>query len=99
MKAAVRIAATKAELNRYFEMINRHVPGRVAQSIEWLRKPSSFATRLLAANLTMDERAFDLWACATIRAFPRRLAKQLTDCHAIEPWQEARMIATFGPKS
>jgi hypothetical protein len=49
MKAAVRIAATKAELNRYFDMINRRVPGRVAQSIKWLRKPSSFAVRLLVA--------------------------------------------------
>ena len=51
MKAAVKILATKAELNRYFEMINRRVPGRVAQSIQWLRKPSSFAVRLIVAVL------------------------------------------------
>lgn len=44
-----RMAATKAELNRYFEMINRRVPRRVAQSIKWLRKPSSFAVRLIVA--------------------------------------------------
>jgi len=25
----------------------------------------------------------------------KHVAKQLTDCHAIELWQEARMIATF----
>ena len=51
MKAAVKIAATKAALNRYFEMINRRVPKRMAQSIEWLRKPSSFAVRLMVAIL------------------------------------------------
>ncbi len=51
MKAAVRILATKVELNRYFEMINRRVPRRVAQAIEWLRKPSSFAVRLIVAIL------------------------------------------------
>ncbi|MBR1154034.1 hypothetical protein JQ575_25855 [Bradyrhizobium sp. JYMT SZCCT0428] len=43
--------ATKAELNRYFEMINRRVPARVSQFIRWLRKPSSFAARLAVALL------------------------------------------------
>jgi hypothetical protein len=42
---------TKAELNRYFEMIDRRVPMRVSQFIRWLRKPSSFAVRLLVALL------------------------------------------------
>jgi hypothetical protein len=42
---------TKAELNRYFEMIDRRVPMRVSQFIRWLRKPSSFAARLLVALL------------------------------------------------
>jgi len=28
----------------------------------------------------------------------KRVAKQMTDCHAIELWQEARMIATFEPE-
>jgi hypothetical protein len=45
------MAATKAELNRYFEMINRRVPTRVSEFIRWLRKPSSFAARLAAALL------------------------------------------------
>jgi hypothetical protein len=27
----------------------------------------------------------------------KRMAKQITDSHAIELWQEARMIATFEP--
>ena len=26
------------------------------------------------------------------------VAKQMVDCHAIELWQEARMIATFEPE-
>jgi hypothetical protein len=47
----IRTATTKAELNRYFEMINRRVPIRVSQSIKWLRKPSSFAVRLVVALL------------------------------------------------
>jgi hypothetical protein len=42
---------TKAELNRYFEMIDRRVPMRVSRFIRWLRKPSSFAVRLLVALL------------------------------------------------
>jgi hypothetical protein len=45
----IRMATTKAELNRYFEMIDRRVPIRVSQSIRWLRKPSSFAVRLVVA--------------------------------------------------
>jgi hypothetical protein len=45
------MAATKAELNRYFEMINRRVPTRVSEFIRWLRKPSSFAARLAVALL------------------------------------------------
>jgi hypothetical protein len=43
--------ATKAELNRYFEMIHRRVPIRVSKFIRWLRKPSSLAVRLLVALL------------------------------------------------
>ena len=45
------MTTTKAELNRYFEMIDRRVPIRVSQFIRWLRKPSSFAVRLLVALL------------------------------------------------
>ena len=45
------MTATHAELNRYFEMINRRVPISVSQSIRWLRKPSSFAVRLVVALL------------------------------------------------
>ena len=47
------MTATHAELNRYFEMINRRVPISVSQSIRWLRKPSSFAVRLVVALLLM----------------------------------------------
>ena len=36
---------TDIQLNRYFEMIHRRVP------IKWLRKPSSFAVRLVVAFL------------------------------------------------
>lgn len=49
--AQIKMAATKAELNRYFEMINRRVPTRVSEFIRWLRKPTSFAARLAVALL------------------------------------------------
>lgn len=42
---------TRAELNRYFEMIDRRVPISVSQFIRWLRMPSSFAVRLVIAIL------------------------------------------------
>ena len=42
---------TITELNRYFEMIDRRVPTKMAQAIRWLRKPSSFAVRLAVALL------------------------------------------------
>ena len=42
---------TTTELNKYFEMINRRLPTRMSASIEWLRKPSSFSARLIAALL------------------------------------------------
>jgi hypothetical protein len=45
------MAATKAELNRYFEMIDRRVPTSVSRFIRWLRQPSSFAARLAVAAL------------------------------------------------
>jgi hypothetical protein len=45
------MTTTIAELNRYFEMIDRRVPISVSQFIRWLRMPSSFAIRLVIAIL------------------------------------------------
>jgi hypothetical protein len=45
------MTTTIAELNRYFEMIDRRVPISVSQFIRWLRMPSSFAIRLIIAIL------------------------------------------------
>ena len=42
---------TKAELNRYFDMIDRQVPIRISRSIHWLRKPTSFGARLVVTSL------------------------------------------------
>jgi len=42
---------TKAELNMYFDMIDRRVPIRICRSIHWLRKPTSFGARLVVASL------------------------------------------------
>ena len=41
----------KAQLNRYYEMIDRRVPTRVSHFIGWLRRPSSLAVRLVVAML------------------------------------------------
>jgi hypothetical protein len=43
------MAITPAEMDRYFEMISRRVPTAISRSIRWLRKPSSFPVRLVAA--------------------------------------------------
>jgi hypothetical protein len=45
------MATTQDRLNRYFAMIDRRVPTKVSQFIQWLRKPSSFAVRLVVAFL------------------------------------------------
>jgi hypothetical protein len=45
------MTTTIAELNRYFEMIDRRVPISVSQFIRWLGMPSSFAIRLVIAIL------------------------------------------------
>ena len=45
------VTTTKAELNRYFQMIDRRVPITVSQFIRWLRMPSSFVVRLVIAIL------------------------------------------------
>jgi hypothetical protein len=45
------MTADHKEINRYFEIINRRVPDRVARYIQWLRKPSSKAARLAVASL------------------------------------------------
>lgn len=45
------MASAKADLNRYFELINRRLPARMSEFVRWLRQPSSFAARLLIAAL------------------------------------------------
>src|SRR4029453_512004 len=45
------MTATKAELNRYFQMIDQRVPISISQFIRWLRMPSSFVVRLVIAIL------------------------------------------------
>jgi hypothetical protein len=45
------MATTKDRLNKYFAMIDRRVLTKVSQFIQWLRKPSFFAVRLVVALL------------------------------------------------
>ena len=44
-----QMATIEVELNRYFQMINRRVPMRGSAFIRWLRKPNSFAVRVIVA--------------------------------------------------
>ena len=44
-----QMATTQVELNRYFQMIDRRVPTRLSAWIRWLRKPNSFAVRVIVA--------------------------------------------------
>lgn len=53
VRATDKMAATKAELNRYFDMINQRVPASISRFIRWLRKPSSFVARIAVAALLM----------------------------------------------
>jgi len=45
------MASAKAELDRYFDKIDQHVPSWASRAIQWLRKPSSWIVRWLIALL------------------------------------------------
>ena len=45
------MTTTNAEIDRYFQMIDKRVPTSVSQFIQWLRKPTSFLVRLGVAML------------------------------------------------
>jgi hypothetical protein len=45
------MTSAKAELDRYFEKIDEHVPSWMSRAIQWLRKPSSWIVRWLIALL------------------------------------------------
>jgi hypothetical protein len=44
-------ATTKAQLNRYFERIEEHLPAWLCRFFRWLRRPSSRIARILVAAL------------------------------------------------
>jgi hypothetical protein len=43
--------AAKAELDRYFDVIEQHLPNRLARFLYWLRQPSMLLARILVALL------------------------------------------------
>jgi hypothetical protein len=45
------MASAKAELDRYFDRIDRRMPSRASRFMRWLRKPSSLIFRWLIAWL------------------------------------------------
>jgi hypothetical protein len=61
---------TAIQLNRYFEMLHRRGPIKVSRSIRWLRKPSSFAARSVAAFLLILGGIFGFLPLLGIWMFP-----------------------------
>ena len=43
--------AAKAELDRYFDVIEQHVPNWLARFLHWLRQPSMLFARILVSLL------------------------------------------------
>ena len=41
----------EAELDRYFEKFEKHLPDRLNRAMHWLRQPSSFYVRILVSVL------------------------------------------------
>jgi hypothetical protein len=76
--------STKAELNRYFEMINRRVPTRVSRFIRWLRQPSSFAARLAVAILFILGGIFSFLPVLGIWMLPLGLLLIAQDVHFLQ---------------
>jgi hypothetical protein len=78
------MASTKAELNRYFELINRRVPTRVSNFIRWLRQPSSFAARLAVAILFILGGIFSFLPVLGIWMLPLGLLLIAQDVHFLQ---------------
>jgi hypothetical protein len=76
--------STKAELSRYFEMINRRVPTRVTHFIRWLRQPSSFAARLAVAILFILGGIFSFLPVLGIWMLPLGLQLIAQDVHFLQ---------------
>ncbi len=93
------MATTKAELNRYFELIDRRVPVRVSQSIRWLRKPSSLGVRLVVAMLLIVGGMFSLLPILGLWMLPLGLLLIAQDVPVLQKpllrtlaWGEAKWI-------
>ena len=82
---------TKAELNRYFEMIDRRVPVGVSRFIRWLRMPSSFAVRLAIAVLLILGGIFSFLPVLGIWMLPLGLLLVAQDV----PFLQKPLVAAF----
>jgi Protein of unknown function (DUF3072) len=78
------MVSTKAELNRYFEMITRRVPTKVSRFIRWLRRPSSFAARLVVAILFILGGIFSFLPVLGIWMLPLGLLLIAQDVHFMQ---------------
>ena len=75
---------TKAELNRYFDLIDRRVPIRVSRSIRWLRKPTSFGARLVVASLLIIGGIFSFLPILGLWMLPLGLLLSAQDIHFLQ---------------
>jgi hypothetical protein len=76
--------STKAELNRYFEMIHRRVPTKVSNFIRWLRQPSSFTARIAVAVLFILGGIFSFLPVLGIWMLPLGLLLIAQDFHYLQ---------------
>jgi hypothetical protein len=87
------VTTTKAELNRYFQMIDRRVPISVSQFIRWLRMPSSFAVRLVIAILLILGGIFSFLSVLGIWMLPLGSLLIAQDV----PLLQKPLVAAFAP--
>jgi len=90
---------TKAELNRYFDLIDRRVPIRVSRSIRWLRKPTSFGARLVVASLLIIGGIFSFLPILGLWMLPLGLLLIAQDIHFLQrPLVKSLALAEAGMK-
>ena len=75
---------TKAELDRYFGMIDRRMPASVSRFIHWLRLPSSFATRLIIAVFLILGGIFSFLPVVGLWMLPLGLLLIAQDVHFLQ---------------
>ena len=89
---------TKAELNKYFDLIDRRVPIRVSRSIR-RRKPTSLGARLVVASLLIIGGIFSFLPILGLWMLPLGLLLIAQDIHFLQrPLVKSLALAEAGMK-